>query len=304
MVVVLVALMALVAACTSAPARREPQAASSTPAAATPTPSAPKTIVVTPIPVPPGIHLSFVQQRIDEGTRRAQVRVINGTARRLHVRSVGVDWAGYPLRLQRVDYDVYGSQTVDLRYLLPRAVCTPAAAAAPIRGIAVTNRGVLRRPMGDDGVRFLTRLRESACHARRLDASVVVSYGERWRAGIRDGRPVLRGSLVLARPRGARGDLPVRVTQIEGSVLFDLSLAADRQGSTLPVGRRQVEVPVVVRDGGRCDPHSRGQSTQTFLFRAFLSLDDGPEISRLVPPTSAQQRRLLRFLDHACTAVS
>ena len=59
-------------------------------------------------------------------------------------------------------------------------------------------------------------------------------------------------------------------------------------------------MPIEVRDGGRCDPHSRGQSTQTFLFRAFLRLDGGPEISRLLPPTEAQQRLLLRFLDDAC----
>lgn len=269
-----------------------------------PTPSARRTIVVQPVAVPPGIHLSFVQQRIDEGTARAQVRVINGTPRTLHVRSVGVDWPGYPLRLHRVDYDVFGAQTVDLRYLLPRAVCTPAAAAAPIVGVAVTDRGVLRRRMGDDGVRFLTRLRETACDARRLDAAVTLSYADTWRTAVRDGRLELRGSLVLTRPRAGADDRSVRVTQVEGSVLFDLSLVGGAARSTLDVGRRHVAVPVVVRDGGRCDPHSRGQSTQTFLFRAFLRVDGGPEVSRLVSPTGAQQVRLLRFLDHACAEIS
>ena len=67
--------------------------------ATSPSPKAHRTIVVpTPDPLPRGVHLSFIQQRIDEGTRRSQVRVINGNDTPVHVRSVGVDWAGYPLR--------------------------------------------------------------------------------------------------------------------------------------------------------------------------------------------------------------
>ena len=100
--------------------------------ATSPSPKAHRTIVVpTPDPLPRGVHLSFIQQRIDEGTRRSQVRVVNGDATPVHVRSVGVDWAGYPLQLHRVDYDVPGQQIVDLRYFLPRADCSAAAGAAP-----------------------------------------------------------------------------------------------------------------------------------------------------------------------------
>ncbi|MCW2792954.1 MAG: hypothetical protein JWO76_2052 [Nocardioides sp.] len=267
-------------------------------------PTAPRTIVVTPIPVPPGVHLSFVQQRIDEGTHRAQIRVVNGTGRSLHVRSVSLDWPGYPEQLQRVDYDVPAGQTVDLRYRLPPAVCAAAVDRAPMVGVAVTDRGVLRRALTDDGVRFLTRIHGTTCQARLLDAAATVSYGDRWRPASRDGRPVLLGLLVLTRPgdEGAAGPA-VGVTQIEGSVLFDLSLPEGGDAMALPPARRRVALPLLVRDGGRCDPHSRGQSTQTFLFRAFLSLDGGPGISRLVPPSRAQQRLLLRFLDRVCSTV-
>ncbi|WP_134768446.1 hypothetical protein [Nocardioides sp. 1609] len=289
----LVAALVLTAGCSSTPSPRSD-------APAPETPSAPRTVVVTPVPVPPGVHLSFVQQRIDEGTRRAQVRVVNGTDHTLRVREVGVDWAAYPLALHRVDYPVHPGRTVDLRYLLPRAVCTAAAAQAPIGGVAVTDRGTLRRPMGDDGVRFLTRLRDTECAARRLDAAATLSYGETWRRGRRDGRPVLRGSLVLTRPAGRSAGPPLRIAQVDGSVLFDVSLAGDRAGRTLRARQRQVAVPVLVRDGGRCDPHSRGQSTQTFLFRAFLSLDGAAPVSRLAPPDRALQLLLLRFLDRAC----
>lgn len=289
------ALLALVLGACGGPGQAPPPPAA---------PTSPRTIVVTPIPVPPGVHLSFVQQRIDEGTRRAQIRVVNGTGRWLHVRSVSLDWPGYPAQLQRVDYDVPAGQTVDLRYRLPPAVCTAAVDQAPMGGVAVTDRGVLRRDLTDDGVRFLTRIHGTTCQARLLDAAATVSYGDRWRPATRDGRPVLLGSLVLRRPPDQRRPGPaVGVTQVEGSVLFDLSLPEGADALALPPGQRRVALPLLVRDGGRCDPHSRGQSTQTFLFRAFLSLDGGPGISRLMPPAKAQQRLLLRFLDRACSTI-
>lgn len=59
-------------------------------------------------------------------------------------------------------------------------------------------------------------------------------------------------------------------------------------------------MPIVVRSGGRCDSHARGQSTQTVLFRVFVRLDDGDEVARLLVPTKSKQMRLLGFLDRAC----
>ena len=264
-------------------------------------PSQGQTIVVTPDPLPPGVRLSFVQQRIDEGTRRSQVRVINGDAEPVHVRAVGIDWVGYPLRLHRVDYDVYGQQTVDLRYLLPPAVCAPAALEAPIEAVAVTDADRLTRAVEDDGVRFLTRLWQTECDTRRLDAAVQLSYAGPWRETGSGAAARLLGRLVLTRPTGSSGGRKVEVTQVEGSVLFDLTTTRE---AVLRSGVGKAVVSIAFRSGGRCDPHSRGQSTQTFLFRAFLGLDDGPEIARLIRPDDALQRRLLRFLDRACTGIS
>ncbi len=271
------------------------------PLAEKPSPSHGQTIVVTPEPLPAGVRLSFVQQRIDEGTRRSQVRVVNGGPEPIHVRAVGIDWAGYPLRLHRVDYDVYAQQTVDLRYLLPPAVCAPRLVDAPIEAVVVADAGRLTRPVEDDGVRFITRLWQTECDTRRLDAAVRLSYAGPWRESGSGGTVRLMGRLVLTRPPESSDRRTVEVTQVEGSVLFDLTTT---RTAVLPAGVRKSVVPIALRSGGRCDPHSRGQSTQTFLFRAFLSLDNGPEIARLIRPDDALQRRLLRFLDHACTGIS
>ena len=260
-------------------------------------PKAHRTIVVpTPDPLPRGVHLSFIQQRIDEGTRRSQVRVINGNDRPVRVRSVGVDWAGYPLRLHRVDYDVPGQQIVDLRYFLPRADCSVAAGRAPIHGVAVTRGRTVRQPMAADGRRFLHRIWRTECTARRIARAVSVRYGDTWTPEGSGPRSMLHGTLVLTR---GRGDEPIAVTQVEGSVLFDLSTAGN---GVLASGAQRAVVPIEVGTGGRCDPHARGQSTQTFLFRAFFMLGDSDPVGRLVVPTRRQQARLLAFLDRACGA--
>ncbi len=181
---------------------------------ATPSPSpsggpySDRTVTARPDPMPAGVGLSFVQQRFDEGSRRAGVRVSNGDDESLRVVSVGVDWAGFPLRRQRAAYDVPGRSVVDLRYRLPRARCAPSAAAAPATGVAVVRQAgrlrTLRRPVDAAGRRFLERLWRSDCDARALRRAVSVSYADRW---TRD--PAAGDGLVRGAGRGAGAGAPV-----------------------------------------------------------------------------------------------
>ena len=262
--------------------------------ATSPSPKAHRTIVVpTPEPLPRGVHLSFIQQRFDEGTDRAQVRVVNGTQRPLRVRSVGVDWAGYPLRLHRVDYDVPGQLTVDLRYVLPRADCSPAAGAAPIHAVAVTRGRTIRQPMPADGARFLHRLWRTECNARRLQRAAAVRYADRWTVEGAGKQSVLHGFIDLRRREGTED---VTVDQVQGSVLFAMALPGE---TTMAGDQHRAAIPVDF-SYGRCDEHARSQSTQSFVFRVWLRLGDGEPLAQVVQPTGGQQRRLLRFLDFAC----
>lgn len=262
--------------------------------AATPSPAAPSTVVVTPEPMPPGVRLSFIQQRIDEGGRRAQVRVLNGDDRPLRVRSVDLDWAGYPRRPYALDSVVAPRSVLDLRYVMPPAVCSVGAGGPAMAAVITTASGRrIRRRLEPDGVRFLTRLWETECHRRRLDRAVGVRLGGFDEVSGDDGLE-LHAALELERRAGTEA---VTITQVQGSVLFDLALG-DRR--TLPAGAGRASLPLVVRDGGRCDPHSRGDSTQTFLFRVWVSLGRGPALARVLEPTEAQQVRMLAFLDRAC----
>ncbi len=241
-----------------------------------------------------GIELSFIQQRFDEGTPRANVRVGNHTQDLLRVRSVGVDWAGFPGRPQRVDYDVPGGLTVDLRYVLPRPDCSARAGETPAQAVVVTRRRTIRQPMPRDGMGFLSRIWRTTCNEQRIARAASVRFDDRWTEGQGTGLDgVMRGRLLLERRQGTE---PVEVTQLEGSLLFELGLAGAR---TLEGDARRAAVPIEVRPG-RCDEHGRSQATQTFIFRVWVSVGDSEPLVRNLVPTKRQQARMLAFVDHVC----
>lgn len=248
-------------------------------------------------PPAPGVHLSFIQQRFDEGTNRAQVRVINNTRRILPVRKVGVVWPGFPTGLQVMDYPVPGGLTVDLRYFLPRADCSASAGTAPAYGVVTTKHRRIRQPMPADGLRFLTRLWRTTCNQRRIRHAAAVSYGDSWTEEGTGLGAKLHGRLLLTRRDEKEA---VTVDQVQGSVLFELRTPG---GTMLPAGASRASLPLDISPG-RCDQHGRTQSTGSFVFRVWLKLADGEPLAEVVQPTKRQQDRLLAFLDHACGKLS
>ncbi|MDQ6642122.1 MAG: hypothetical protein M3Y66_06480 [Actinomycetota bacterium] len=248
-------------------------------------------------PPAPGVHLSFIQQRFDEGTNRAQVRVINNTSRIVHVRKVGVVWPGFPTGLQPMDYPVPGGLTIDLRYFLPRADCSAQAGTAAEYAVVTTTRGRILQPMPADGRRFLTRLWRTTCNARRIRHAASISYGDSWSEEGTGLKAVLHGRLVLTRRDDREA---VTVDQVQGSVLFALKTPG---GTMLPRDASEVSLPLDISPG-RCDQHGRSQSTQSFLFRVWVKLGNGHSLAQVAEPTKGQQERLLAFLDHACGKLS
>lgn len=255
--------------------------------------SSPDLVTIAPEVMPPGVRLSFIQNRFDEGTQRAQVRVLNGSKRPVRVREIGIDWAGFRGGLQRADYPVPGRSVIDLPYLLPRADCSARAGRDEMYAVATTKDRTVRQVLPADGVRFLSRVWREECTTRRIERTVDISYDL---AGTEEGtelEAVRHASLVLTRKRT---DREVTVDQVQGSVLFELAVSGDL---SLPDDARRTTIALDVSPG-RCDEHGRSQSTQTFVFRVWIRLDDGEPLARVVTPSRGQQTRLLAFLDRAC----
>lgn len=266
----------------------------------------PSHIVVSLPPEPPGIRMSFLQQRIWEGTRRADVRIVNITDRTLVVRRIGLAWPGYPGAPQRFPARVGAGQTLDLHYRLPDPDCD-ADADARATGVAVTSTGTIRRPVDAAGMRFLDRIWAADCARRRVAGLVAIEYDvpDPSAADIPAGGGLdstLPVTLRLTRRAGAADPAAVTVETVLGTVLFDLTLRDPGRG--LDRGQERSVVPLVV-DPGRCDEHARSQASQPFTFRLGLRLGDDPDpVSVVVVPERADQRRLLAFLDAACAGVT
>lgn len=262
---------------------------------AEPARKSPRTFVVSPVPEPPGIRLSFIQQRFDEGTAKAGITVRNHSGHPMVVRRVGLDWAGYPGPAQRRPYVVPDGLEVDLRYWLPEPVCTGQPRAQDAIGVVVTRSGTVRRRLDAEGVRFLSRIWQADCGARLLARVADLSYVGPWRETSTGDEPVLTGGVEVTRRSGRQA---VRLFEVQGSPLFDLALGTP---DILRPGDRRTVVPLQVSSGGRCDPHSRAAVTTPFTFRIWVRVGEH-EVTRVAVPGKAAQRRMLAFLDRVCAS--
>lgn len=239
---------------------------------------------------------SFVQQRTDEGTTRAHVRLTNDGDSTVQVDGVGLLWPGYEDRVYDTDASFRPGATIDLSVELTGRDCAPNDKAPRAR--VRTGGRTLTLPLDDSGTRALRNVWERACAAEAIADAVDVRFGPDWALGGRKPGTLLRGTIEVTR-RSADG--PIALTGFQGSVLLDLeavrpatpplSLSADHDRATLPV---------TLGSNGRCDAHALGGSTQTFLLRVLVSVDGAepqPVILGLDKPT---QSRVLAAVHAAC----
>jgi hypothetical protein len=166
--------------------------------------------------------------------------------------------------------------------------------------VAVVDGQRRRLPLRVEDPGLLRRLRAKACAAQRLDAVAGVTLRLEPRT-VRVGRAeYVPGAVLLRRRPGATG--VVRLVDLGGSVLLDL---VPRGGpSALPgrlgPGSAETAFPVLLGSAHRCDAHARGQSSQTFLISAYVSLDDTPTQRVVLPLSRAERDRLLGVIDRDC----
>lgn len=226
---------------------------------------------------PPPVDASIVQYRRDEALRRVGVRVSNLGSEPLHVVRLALSVPGFASApAVRKDSPILPGLTVNLPipYGDPRcAAATPRAGrpAVVLRMRVGTRRlhDVRLTPRDPDTV--LQRILEQECLSRRLGREVTLTFGPEWR---RDGSGApgsagvsLRGT-VNARLRGL--ELVREITQLGGTVIFDLRPA----GPASPLARLEprqpyAAVPVVV-SVARCDGHARAETKKPYAFLAWV----------------------------------
>lgn len=243
---------------------------------------------------PPELGMSLVQQRTDEGTSRVHLRVTNREPSDVPVAGIGVDWPNYPAEGTKTYETVLPpGQILDLPFTLPAPVCT-SPSLVPF-GLVATNGVVVRAPLDESGRDFLHRIWERECIGKSVTDRVSLGFENQWRIVPSKHTLALAGTLSLERVEGADR---VDVLGFEGSVLLDVDPGGHLV--SLAASDAAARQSVLLTSTGRCDPHSRAESKQTFLFRVELRIGHDPPVRVIVMPDRVMQVKALDLLDRVC----
>lgn len=222
----------------------------------------------------PRLGAEIVQLRRDEVLKRVEIGVTNRSRQQVTIDSIELSVPGYSGGgVQRKGEPLPAGQLVNLPTPYGDVFCDddfhPRVGRAEV-SIRVhtaddpTPRRVVLRPSDPRGL--LDRIAEQTCLARRLDSEVKLSFAPHWRREGHGADTVLHGRLEVH----LLSDQPRDVTQIAGSVIFDL--IPERAGK--PLGRVTPEhpndaIPVFIRRS-RCDGHARGETKKPYEFLVWV----------------------------------
>jgi hypothetical protein len=91
------------------------------------------------------------------------------------------------------------------------------------------------------------------------------------------------------------------IYQLQGSVVFDVSLADPGDPPTMAAGADQLAVPLIIRHTARgCDAHVLGETKQPFRFPFFLTFDGGDPQYGEFDVSPEQQDALWDYIREVC----
>ena len=228
--------------------------------------------------------------------------ITNNSSKPITVSQAEISWDGFDWDPQKLPADpVLPGQTAAFVSHFGRADCTTKPAAP--RLLAVVN-GVRRDlPLHVDQPGLFERLRTSVCAEQRLEdaASLTMSIGRVLRSDA--GVPFYSGTVDLRRQQ-VPGE-PVTVVDLGGSILFSVLPADGRRlrPVSLSSGSTTLSIPIRIVPSRRCEAHTRGNTSQPFLFSVFTRTGDGAVHRTITPPDQATQLRLWALLDRYCATV-
>ncbi len=242
-----------------------------------------------PGPAAPAVSAEVVQLRRDEVLQRVEIAVTNHAKVPIEIQTVELRVDGYsgggP---QQKDEPLPPGQVVNLPTPYGDVSCPqtgevqvgePSVVLRVRRESDPTSFTVTVRPTDPRGL--VQGIAASTCLAERLTREVTLSFGPWRRTGSGDDT-VLHGTL---RAR-LHADRPIDITQLAGSVLFDL-LPADpsaRPLAHLTPAEPSARVPVLLRQA-RCDGHARGEIKKPYAFLVWLGPPGGEQLA-VTPPTA------------------
>lgn len=248
------------------------------------------------------LHASVQQDRIDATNRQVSIPLVNGGGAAVTIEQVQLDAPGFTTVRPAAEADLLaagGQLNFPVNFGAARCGGQPPGTGPMVRLRLRDSSGrsrLLRLPIADsDGL--LERVRRQECQQGALAAAFSVEYGPAAVVPRTPRHPVLRGSLIVGRRSSV---LPLVVTVLRGSVLFDLNPPAPAHSpvARLPAGEASLTIPVEM-SVPRCDAHVLIEAKKIFFFSIGLQVGSAPVQYLQIPPPDPIQRGL-RALVTAC----
>lgn len=249
----------------------------------------------------PGLSASIVQLRRDEVLKRVEIAVTNTSRVPVVIQTIDLHVPGYsgggrqpedePLppgqvvNLPTPYGEISCPATGDVGVGEPRVVVQVRRASDP------TSYTVELTPTDPRGL--VLGIATSTCVAQRLTSEVAMSFGP-WRRTGSGADTVLHGTLHAR----LRADTPLDLTQLRGTVLFDL-LPGDPTAAPLAhltPARPRAVVPVLLRQA-RCDAHARAEIKKPYAFLVWLGPPGGEQLA-VNPPVSVADAAAFEAVCH------
>ena len=271
-------------------------------------------------PVPEGVppwQATLEQTRPDAESPNADVTLSNNTSHRVVVRGVRISWPGYAeggwqpadrwrdcrrnhgdwecigWKSDDIPFDAGATHKIDVRLLGP--VCGDAPTGRPRVELRLRDDRTTSTPLDDPGVRALRQIWEWQCEKQQLLEAVDIRLVG-WHRVPHAGEPALRGSIAVRR---GTSDARVLLVTTRGSVLLDFERVGD-DAVLMDPAEKAGRLPFLIASNGRCDPHSVGQSTQTYTLRLWVSLDGRPPQSLVIHPAPHIRRQMDGLIYQTC----
>lgn len=256
-------------------------------------------------PAVPGMRGQAVRLRTDAAVGgQFQTRITNTGSEAFMVLGVSLDSPGFerlPFAGRPATYNP--GATIDLPTQYGAVLCAddiqvdPAFTALQVQqpdGRIEELRVPLEAP--DD---IIDRIHQEECNALALAAAVDVSLGEFSSAEV-DGRTVVQATITLT--RGSNTEEEIALTELRGSVVFDVSFADSSEAPpAMTVEEDQLVVPVILRHTARgCDAHVLAETKQPFVFPFLLSFDGGTPQYGILDVSPEQRDALWSYIRAVC----
>jgi hypothetical protein len=244
---------------------------------------------------PPRLAADIAQLRRDEVLKRFEVAVTNRSREQVTIESIDLRVPGYGgAGVQVKNEPLPAGQLVNLPTPYGEVRCGADGTASVGRPSVVvrvhtdsdpTSRREVLRPADPDGL--LPRVAAGTCQSQRLLREVELSFGPDWRL-VGSGRDrYLRGTMDAR----LTIDEPRDVTQLRGTVIFDLLTDPPERAAHPPLAHLTPEQPaaaIPVRvTRARCTGHARGETKKPYEFLVWLAPPGGEELAVTPPVTDA-----------------